>query len=154
MNMKTRSWKAAAASQEGFTLIEVLIAIALLTIGIFAAGTMQLSALSGNSQAKQLLHSVVWGGDRLEGLMGKPYDDTELQEKKDKSIVVAGLDYTDVGGDTADYSEVVDPNFTVFWNVADDYPIFGCKTIRVIVRRTDQGIAKTMIMDFVKMNSI
>jgi len=154
MNMKTRSWLSIATSQKGFTLIEVLIAIALLTIGIFAAGTMQLSALSGNSQAKQLLGSVVWNGDRLEDLMSRPYDDAALEEKKNKAIVVVGLDYTDIGGNTADYSEVVDPNFKVFWNVADDYPLFGCKTIRVIVRRTDQGISKTTTMDFVKMNSI
>lgn len=142
------------ASQKGFTLIEVIMAIALLTVGILAAGSMQISALGGNSQAKQLSHAVVWGEDRLEALMGKPYDDPDLQEKKAAANVIAGLDYTDIGANAADYSQVVDPNFTVFWNVADDYPLFGCKTIRVIVRRNDQGNLKTISMDFVKMKNI
>ncbi|WP_310600884.1 prepilin-type N-terminal cleavage/methylation domain-containing protein [Desulfobulbus sp.] len=152
--MKASPSMPAIASQQGFTLIEVLIAIAILTIGILAAGTMQLSALRGNFQAKQLQMSVVWGSDRLEEFMGKAYDDAQLKEKKSEPEVIAGLNYTDVGVESADYHETVGQSSTVFWNVAENYPIFGCKTIRVIVRHNDQGIVKTISMDFIKLKPI
>lgn len=141
-------------NQKGFTLIEVIIAISILTIGILAAGNMQLSALRGNSNAKQLTLAVVWGGAHLEEIMGKSYDDDDLQEKKAKSSVVDGLAYTDVAGKSADYKKNIDSTFTMFWNVADAYPIFGCKTVRVIVRRNDHGLSKDTSLDFIKMKSI
>jgi len=141
-------------NEKGFTLIEVIIAISILAIGILAAGNMQLSALQGNNNAKQLSLAVVWGGAHLEEIMGKSYDDDELKEKKAKSSVVDGLAYTDVAGKSADYQKNIDSTFTMFWNVADAYPIFGCKTVRVIVRRNDHGLSKDTSLDFIKMKSI
>lgn len=156
--MQSAKKKNPLPSRQGFTLIEVMITLLVLSIGILAAGTMQVSALRGNSHAKQLSLAVVWGGDRLETLMAKSYDDAEIKEKKSTATVVAGLDYTDVATQTADYKDVIDDGngatFTIFWNIADDYPVLGCKTIRVLVRRNDRGTSRTTSMDFIKMKPI
>lgn len=149
--------------QQGFTLIEVMIAIVLLTIGILAAGTMQISSLGGNSNANRITQASTLAGGRIESIMSKPYPpdpapadrfialDTDIKDTNDDKF--AGLDNTDTAGSPADHS-VVDGDFTIFWNVAHDYPIYNCMTIRVIVRRSDKGVMKTVSADYSKMRAL
>ena len=143
-------------NQDGFTLIEVMIAIFILTIGIIGAASMQVVSIEGNSTAMGLSESATWGGDRLERLMALPYGDAMLSDANNAgaNAGIAGLDNTDVAGNLADAGPVLQGNFTLFWNVADDYPILGTKTIRVLVRRSDQGTIKTISQDFTKMRPI
>lgn len=138
--------------EKGFTLIEVMIAIFLLTIGIFAAGYMQISTLDKNSHASRLTQASIWSGDKIEFLMSLAYDDPNLRDINAPGA--AGLDCTDTTGSPAclaDHSLPPKDGFTVFWNVADDYPIKDCKTIRVITRRSDKGAIKTVAFDYTKM---
>lgn len=147
-------------TQCGFTLIEVLIAITLLAVGILAAASMQITSIGGNDLAIRVTEATTWGEDKIEELMGKPYDDSDLQD--DNGDGVAGLDFTDAAGQPADGSEVhqfyvgavATAGYTVFWNVADDYPVADCKTIRVIVRRSDKGTMKLVPIDFIRMKEI
>lgn len=142
-------------AQQGFSLIEVVIAIALLTIGILAAGSMQLGALRGNFQAKRLSQAVAGNADRLEQLMALPFDDPLLRRRPGRANNIAALDNTDSAPDLADHSRTIGRNMTAFWNIADDYPLVGCKTIRVIVRRDDlDGAARTTSMDFIRMQPL
>jgi prepilin-type N-terminal cleavage/methylation domain-containing protein len=138
-------------SQNGFTLIEVLIAIALLTIGILGAATMQIAAIDGNSTAIRLTEAATWAEDELETLMGRSYTDPDLRDNSNTGVNagVTGLNNTDVVGSLADGGPVIQNNFTIFWNAADNYPVLGTKTIRVIVRRNDKGIVKTVTRDFI-----
>lgn len=141
-------------NQDGFTLIEVIIAIFILTIGILGAAAMQVSSIDGNSTANRLTEAATWGGDQLETLMALPYDDDKLTD--DNGDGVAGLTNTDVAGSLADGGPVFqdNQNFEIFWNVADDYPIFGTKTIRVVIRRNDKEVPKTIMQDYTKMRPI
>lgn len=143
-------------SQNGFTLIEVLVAIALLTIGILGAATMQIAAIDGNSTAIRLTEAATWGEDTLETFMGLPYAHADLVDDSNAgaNAGVTGLDNTDVAGSLADGGPLVQDDFTVFWNVADNYPVFGTKTIRVIVQRRDKGLLKTITQDFTRMEPI
>jgi len=144
--------------QKGFTLIEVMIAILLLTIGILATGTMQLSALEGNSHANRITLASTRAGERIETLLAKAYplDITHLDpDLRDiNRIGLAGIDDTDIGGNLADGGPVIDGDLTIFWNVVDNYPINDCKTIRVIVRRSDKGLMKTVAVDYIKMRAL
>lgn len=138
--------------QNGFTLIEVMIAMLLLTIGILAAGTMQISSLDGNSRANRLTQASTWAGDKIEALMSRSYDDSLLKEVNTAGS--AGLNCTDTTGTPACLADHTQPStngFTVFWNVADDFPIKDSKTIRVIVRRSDRNTTKTVAVDYIKM---
>lgn len=62
----------------GFTLIEVLIAMAIFSIGILAVGAMQLSSTNGSTSARIFTESSVWTQDNVEMLMQLPYDDPQL----------------------------------------------------------------------------
>lgn len=137
---------------QGFTLVEVLVAIAVLTIGILAVASMQITSVGGNTLAIRMTRASTWGGDTLETLMARPYSHADLLD--DNANGFAGLDHTDTAGSPADGGPVVNGDFTVFWNVADNYPIFGCKTIRVLVRREDLIFMKTISLDFIKMEPI
>lgn len=135
--------------QKGFTLVEVLIAVALLSIAVLGAAAMQIASTGGNSNAIRLTTAVAWNSDTLETLMSTPYADIE-----DVNIDgAAGLDNTDVVGSLAD-GTAVQGDYTVFWNVVDDYPIIGTKTIRVITQRRDKGILKSVTQDFTMMEPI
>ena len=52
----------------GFTLIEVLIAMAILTIGLLAVATMQVSAIHGNKTGNEISRATFLAQDKLEEL--------------------------------------------------------------------------------------
>ncbi len=136
--------------QDGFTLIEVLIAVFMLTVGILGTIIMQTTAIEGNSTASHLSGGANWASDRQETLMALSYDDPALTDANADGQT--GLNNTDTGN-PADGS-VVQGDYTIFWNIADNFPVYGTKTIRVIVRRSDKGVQKTVTLDFTKMRPI
>jgi len=125
-------------SQNGFTLIEVLIAIAVLTIGILGAAAMQVASIDGNSIAIRITSAATLASDTHETLMALPYTASTTDP-----LLKAGAGVPVVRG-----------NYTVSWNVTDDSPIANCKTIRVSVQRSDKGIMKTVTQNFTKMRTI
>jgi hypothetical protein len=113
---------------------------------------MQISSLGGNDLAIRLTEASTWSGDELETLMGRSYTHADLID--DSANGINGLNDTDTPGSLADGGPLVNGDFTIFWNVADNYPVFGCKTIRVLVRRSDRGSMRTVALDFIKIEPI
>jgi len=68
----------------GFTLIEVMVAIAILSFGILAVATMQTSAIRANSRGYHLTEATTLAQDRIEYLTTQTFDG-----------LVAGLDQAD-----------------------------------------------------------
>ena len=64
--------------ERGFTLIEVLIAMAIFSIGILGVGTMQIRSTTGNTSARIRTEASVWAQDRVETLMLLSYNDVLL----------------------------------------------------------------------------
>ncbi|WDP90962.1 MAG: prepilin-type N-terminal cleavage/methylation domain-containing protein [Desulfobacter sp.] len=62
----------------GFTLIEALIAMMVLSIGILALSTMQISSVEGNATANRLTIADTVAGDCYEHLLSLPYDHDSL----------------------------------------------------------------------------
>ena len=60
-------------NDEGYTLIEVLIAIAILSIGLLAIATMQVSSIRVNDTARRMTRRATIAQDRLEYLMSVKY---------------------------------------------------------------------------------
>jgi len=89
-------------SEKGFTLIEVLIAMAILAVGLLAIATMQISAIRVNSTARNITERSTHAQDKLEELVAKQYTDPELS-------------ITD-GGDPHEDSDPPD-GFNVSWTV-------------------------------------
>jgi len=78
--MKNFSKAIASSSQSGFTLIEVLIAVAIFTIGILSVNAMQIASIKGNASANRITESTSWASDRIETLLGLNYSDTDLDD--------------------------------------------------------------------------
>jgi prepilin-type N-terminal cleavage/methylation domain-containing protein len=76
--------------EQGFTLIEVLMALAIFSIGILAVGSMQLKSTGGSTNARILTEASIWGQDRVETLMSVPYTDPNL--------TAGGAQYTATSG--------------------------------------------------------
>jgi type IV pilus assembly protein PilV len=73
-NLKNRP----TGNQNGFTMIEILIAISIFAIGMLAVASMQISGIHGNARAQTLTGASTWASDQVETLLGMDYDDGNL----------------------------------------------------------------------------
>jgi len=124
---------------QGFTLIEVLIAITIFAVGLLAVAAMQTSAITVNSTAGQITTRMTWAQDKLEELMVLPYSDHLLEDLGDPP---SG---TDSEGES--HQETTsDGYYTISWTVTNNTPIPGTKLITVAVT----GRGKTTRVSYVK----
>ena len=111
---------------QGFTLIEVLIAISIFAVGLLAVATMQISAINVNSTAGRITTRMTWAQDKIEELMALPYSDPWIEDLGDPPS----------GTDTADNAHqetTPDGIYTISWTVTDDTPVPNTKLITVSV---------------------
>jgi len=62
----------------GFTLIETMIAMTILTVGMLAVAALQVRSTQGNTSANKSTRGFIWCSDRIEVLKGLPYTDPAL----------------------------------------------------------------------------
>jgi len=63
---------------QGFTLIEVLVAIVILTVGLLAVGTMQISAIRGNFMSGNTSIALSLASEKMEDLLNKDFNHADL----------------------------------------------------------------------------
>lgn len=168
-------FKMAASRDKGFTLLEILIAIAILSFGLLAVATMQTTSIKGNSQAIGITEGVTLAQDKAEELMGQAYanladtdNDGTNQDNNDDGVDDNGgnfgLDDTVDLVDECANNPVSDgywpdpwdctARYRVFWNVSVDEPINNVKTVRIIVLWTDRAALKRASVEFMKADII
>ena len=127
----------------GFSIIEVMIGIAIFSIGVLAIFGMQISGVRGNATARHLTEAATVGMDKMEALMTLPYNHVDLNDRTADGV--AGLFNATVG--TADRQEN-DPEgrYEIFWNVADEDIIEHSKTVSVIVVWNRDGMKRSVSM--------
>ncbi len=124
-----RSESRIGAADEGFSLIEVLMAVAIFSIGILAVGSMQITATKENTSAGKMTIASNIAQNQMEQLISLDYDDSaNLNDANGDGE--AGL--TNNTSATADHT-TTDGQYNIYWNVAEDEPISNTKTIEVIV---------------------
>ena len=67
-------------NDEGFTLIEILIATAVFAIGILAVLSMQVSSINTNATAKKVTDNYTWAAQRAEEFMALAFTDPILND--------------------------------------------------------------------------
>ena len=135
-------------NQEGFTLIEVIIALAVLAFGILSIMLMQVSVIKGNSTANTITNESNWAADQVEKLILLDYNDNILKDTTGDGTT--GLNAETAA--TADQNYISPDGFyTIFWNIADDYPIIDSKRIRVIVLQ-NTGKSNKVVFEYTKIH--
>ncbi len=117
-------------NDEGYTLIEILIAIAILSVGLLAIATMQISSIRVNDTARRMTRRATVAQDRLEYLMSIRYTHAVL--------TTAGSPHSDPSAPSG---------YTISWDVETGGTLPpSTKLIRMNV--TERG--KTTTMSYIK----
>ena len=137
------------SQEHGFTLIEVIMAISILSIGLLAVASMQISAMRGNAIARDYTESTDRVQDAVEKIYALNFTDDMLSDADGDGV--NGLD--DIGSG-ADWSITDDPRYTIYWNVVADWAggnsMTGVNTIRVIVVWQERGSQKRYSFDLMR----
>jgi type IV pilus assembly protein PilV len=137
--------------EEGITLIEVMVGISLLTFGLLALASMQVTAMRQNAFAGAVTEASTVAGDRLEYLMTLDYDDPEDDTDPLDDVDGDGTDgLDDAIADIADHSKTYNSKngiqYNLYWNTARDTPSTDNTTIKIIVTWKDHGAQKKVSM--------
>lgn len=132
--------------QKGFTLIEVVVSLAIFTIGILVCYAMQLNSTLSSGRANGVQTSSTWATYITEDLLALEYGDPLLQNSAGDALNgLTDNDDTNRAGDTPDGVRYIMKSgsvgstplsadlYAVFWNVAEDRPLAGLKQVRITV---------------------
>jgi prepilin-type N-terminal cleavage/methylation domain-containing protein len=108
MFLKQADKKDKENNNQGFSLIEVLIAMAIFSIGIMAIAVLQISGINSNSSARKITDVTYYAENQMETLMSLPWNDANLTD-------TMGIPYQ---------QQILDDNgvntgYTMTWNVTD-----------------------------------
>jgi prepilin-type N-terminal cleavage/methylation domain-containing protein len=119
-------------AQNGFTLLEVIVAISILMFGILAVASMQSASIQGNDFSISLTEGTTLAADRVEKLVALPYTHADL-------TATTGTPHT--AATTSPFT-----GYAVSWTVTDNSPITDTKTVLVTVSWTEHGNAKSVTL--------
>ncbi|RJP58606.1 MAG: prepilin-type N-terminal cleavage/methylation domain-containing protein [Deltaproteobacteria bacterium] len=132
------------SNEKGFTLLEILIAMTILSVGLLALAEMTVYVIRSNAVGNKVTDATVLAQDKLEELRTLGYSDTQLSNGGDNNDVstdihsgtpsfplFTGPDHTDTCNSSCSVTISQTPQRV--WNVADDTPASGMKTVTVIV---------------------
>jgi len=112
------SKKKVFGNQSGFTLLEVLIAISILTVGLLGVAQMQIMGIRGNYFSGNTTAALTLAEEKMEDLLGTSYINVISDNDANNPINEAGQ----AGG-----------IYSRMWTVTLDTPIIGTKTVTVSV---------------------
>ena len=123
---------------KGFTLVEVIIAILVFSIGIIGVAKMLGEAVKGGSFGMQYTDAVNIAQDRIEYLSGLSYTQTSLTAG---THTVTGI------------VSKTGTSYTATWVVQDNIPGTNMKQIAMTVSWAEKGISHDASISFIKVRS-
>jgi type IV pilus modification protein PilV len=109
-------------AEAGITLIEVLVAVVVITVGVLALGAVIPTGIHRVTDSESETRASALGSERSEQLLITPYDHEDLD-----------------AGAHADDANPHDGLFNVLWNVEVDQPVTDCKRVTVTVQRASNN---------------
>jgi len=98
-------------SERGFTLIEVLVAIVILSVGLLGMATLTIAIIQGNKLSNDLTTATTLAQDKMED--------------------IRRMDYSNVTPETKAACESPYGNYQIEVSVTNDSPATGMKTVTV-----------------------
>lgn len=120
--------------QDGFSLIELLVAITIFAVGLLAVAGMQTTSVIGNFTSRAVTEGTEFGLGKVEELLSLPYDHTDLANGA--------------------HAAVVDGIYSYTWTVTENDRLSNTKTILVNVTWTNHGVSHVTDLTFVKADTI
>jgi prepilin-type N-terminal cleavage/methylation domain-containing protein len=132
-------------TEKGFTLIELLIAMVIMGIAFVGLANTQISCINSISNSRGLTNAVILAQDKMEELKSLDPGHPSLADTNPGnnstlrySIDPHDSDHREILGDVKEEAKQTVPNlsrshYTRFWNIADNTPLPGRKTVTVIV---------------------
>ncbi len=120
--------------QEGFAIIEALIATMIFAIGVFGVLSMQTNSVRANDLARGVTSQSAMAAEKVEQLISLPYGHVDLED---------GVHPPEVQG-----------SYTINWTVAQDDMIANTKTITAAVSWIERGVQKTINLVYIKSDTI
>ena len=90
----TQSVGSVLSRKNGFSLIEVLIALVLFAVGMLGVGAMQIGSIKGNSFSQEVTQATVLSQERLEELRKMDFDDSNLSNGHHDEGVLSGSEFS------------------------------------------------------------
>lgn len=123
--------KRIALNLRGFTLIEVLMVLAIFSIGILAVASLQMASVKGNAAARRITEKTALAENQIEYLLKLPYGHDDLNPAQNP------------------HGPIQEGVYAVNWNVSDtDLDGDGtddAKTITVDVSRANDNNSNVSI---------
>ena len=143
-------------NNSGFTLIEVLVALTIFSVGMLAIAALHITSGKGNASARIQTETVAWATLQMENLMSGSYHadkdgvdndgDGEIDEDDERALVA--------GSHPESGSFLIrDGVYAVTWKVLDNQPVENTKTISVTAGHSGRG-HKSVTITCVKADKI
>jgi len=116
---------------QGYTLVEVLIAMAIFAVGFLALASLQIKSISQNASSRMATDATTMAVESMERLISLPYNHAELDQG------------------TNPHSMPATEGYAIEWNIQDDVPITATKTIVINVTGANP-YARPITISFVK----
>ncbi len=119
---------------KGYTLIEVMVAMTVLSVGILGLTALQIAGIRGNALSRTNTEAGHLLKHHMESILHADYDtlfirDINTSNNSDlMSTIQTDFKNVDIHGRPLQNS-----TYTLIWNVADNTPIKGTRTIVVMV---------------------
>ena len=129
------------SNQKGFTLIEVVTALAIFSIGLLAIASIQVRTTSENAKSRFATEAAAKAQDQVERLLLLPYDPA-----------APAPEFSNANNGTRAYSDPTG-RYTIDWTVSPpDTPINNAVTVIVSVNWNANGSQKNYRVEFIKTN--
>jgi len=119
-------------NNKGFTMIEILMALAIFSIGILGVASMQILSVNYNGYARRTTEATTIVSELIERTMTLPYDANDLDPANNPQQVMSGI-------------------YTVTWNVTDNV---DNKTINMTISWPERSITKSVALNYIKPQDI